>query len=179
MRMMVEALMTSPSATRGELYRVEGQLLQERTMPAPHRDIQEWFLRLPSGEPVVVYLPARDAMALNADGQVVTIDARFYKVLEAIARDQQVRKYPAFFGRSPRLLAQTRSAVTERMDILILLGFIAILVCVGLALIAYARRQMNSTTRQPHRPVQPRPRATEDPANALRELRSQAERKST
>ncbi|MAT81657.1 MAG: hypothetical protein CMJ29_08430 [Phycisphaerae bacterium] len=171
---VVDDLLDSPGATRGELYRVEGRQLQQRTMLAPHQDIVEWFLRMPSGEPVIVYLPLRDARSLKADGKGVTVDARFYKVVAALARDQQLRRYPAFFGRSPRLLAESRSVVTEQMDILLLLGFLALLVIIGLALIAYARRQVRREPHQIHRPLRAWPASEDDPAEALRELRSQS-----
>ncbi|MEE2908505.1 MAG: hypothetical protein VX527_11825 [Planctomycetota bacterium] len=176
LRLSVSTLLATPSATRGELYRIEGQFLDRRRMPPPHSDIDEWFLRLPSGEPVAVYLPSDHAKGLEADGRPISIDARFYKVIEANARDGQVRQYPAFFGRSPRMLAETRAAAMERMDILVLLGFLILLVIVAFAVMALARKQRRPRPQLERSPVEPQGNMSDDPAVALRELRSQGER---
>ena len=176
LRVVIANLLSSPAATRGELYRVEGQFLERRVMPAPYADIEEWFLRLPSGEPIAVYLPSDHATDMVADGRPVSIDARFYKVLEAVARDGQVHRYPAFFGASPRMLADNQAAALERMDILMLLGFLALLVMVALVVMAFARRQGRPRPRPGPAPVEDRGDMPDDPAAALRELRSRGER---
>lgn len=176
LQVFVEDLLADPSASRGDLYRVEGQFLQRRNMPPPYQEIEEWFLRLPSGDPVAVYLPVEDAQAMDVEGQSISIDARFYKVLQAVARDQQLHRYPAFFGRSPQLLSKNSSAAVERMDILVLLGFLVLLVIIGLVVMAFARRQKRVLPRWSPGPVEPRANITDDPAVALRELRAKAER---
>ena len=116
---------------------------------------------------------------MDVEGQSISIDARFYKLLQAVARDQQLHRYPAFFGRSPQLHLKNRSAAMERMDILVLLGFLVLLVIIGLVVMAFARRQKRVLPRRSPGPVEPRANITDDPAVALRELRAKAERNQT
>ncbi|MHC4990525.1 MAG: hypothetical protein ACYTGC_06050, partial [Planctomycetota bacterium] len=98
-----DAMLEAPAAFRGDLCRVRGAIQQRNTLRAPDPQVTAWFLRTDDGRPLLVYVV--DAPATSdtfRDGQVVTIDARFYKRVELTARDGRSRSYPAFVGAFPR-----------------------------------------------------------------------------
>ncbi|MCH2132295.1 MAG: hypothetical protein MK116_00960 [Phycisphaerales bacterium] len=174
LRLVAERLLESPEAARGELHRVEGRLAERRSMASPYEDLEEWFLRLPTGEPIAVYLPSISVPGGIKTGRPVTIDARFYKVMTARARDGQQRRYLAFFGAAPQPVLAQRAAVLQRMDIMVLLGLLVLLAIVFLAVFAMARKQPTRRERVSPDPVEQRPEIPDDPAAALRYLRAQA-----
>ena len=175
-RMQVSSILDSPADVRGDLYRIQGRLLESRQMPQPHQEIEEWMMRLVSGEPVVVYLPASQASNFIGDGRVVSIEARFFRIIEARSRDGVARRYPTFFGAHPVSVGRADVMVWEQMDILMLLGFMILLVVVGLVVMVMARRQGRRHPAFKPRVSENRSPFPDDPVDALKELRSRSER---
>ena len=175
-RMTVDSILASPEDVRGVIFRVEGSLLESRRMPTPHQSISEWMMRLVSGEPVVVYLPTSQAAGFDGDGQVVSIESRFFRNIEVRSRDGQLRGYPTFFGAYPVGLGRGKTIVWEQMDILMLLGFMILLVVVGLLVMTMARRQGRRHPVRSARLIENQSPIADDPVAALETLRSQSER---
>ena len=138
LQLPLDRLLASPESARGAAYRVEGLLQERRAMPFPYQDLEEWFIRVIDRTPVIVYVPA-DQPPLSA-GQPVRVDARFYKVLEARARDQQVRRYPTFIGHEIEEAMTQRRSRFAQVDILLLLGFLVLMVIVLVIVAGFARR---------------------------------------
>ena len=175
-RMKVASILASPEEVRGAIFRVEGSLLESRRMPPPHQSIEEWMVRLVSGEPVVVYLPVSQASGFKGDGRVVSIEARFFRNIQVRSRDGQLRGYPTFFGVHPISLGRGKAILWEQMDILMLLGFMILLVVVGLLVVTMARRQSHRHPMRKARLIENQSPISDDPVAALKELRSQSER---
>ena len=143
-------------------------------MRSPCQDMEEWFIRLSTGEPLALYVPAGQIDV--SPGQLVEVDALFYKVLKAKAADGQIRRYPVFVGGIARWPSDTtRSRIGwQRMDVLMLLGFMLLLAMVMVGVTLLARRQLPSERRQVVPMVEGGGDLPDDPAEALHELRSRA-----
>jgi hypothetical protein len=98
----VRAMRDNPSAYRGQVCRIRGELLQQTQLARPFDSVMEWFIaNAGTGLPVIVYvvdLDQRDGFALH---ESVQVDAVFYKRVDFVARDQQLHRYPAFVGTAP------------------------------------------------------------------------------
>ena len=170
----VSRLLQDPSSSRGVLHRIEGRLQDQRSMASPHDDMEEWFIRLSSGEPLALYVPA--GQPEFSSGQFVQVEAYFYKVLKARASDGRIRRYPVFLGGRVHPLAKVAGdrKTWQQMDILMLLGFMLLLVVVLVVVMLLARRQLPSESRKVVSMVDQGTDVPDDPAAALRELRSRA-----
>ena len=175
-RIQRESLLESPDEARGDVFRIRGRLIETRRLPDPHQAIEEWMIRLVSGEPLIVYLPASNASGFSGDGRVVSIDARFFRNIELRSRDGRLRAYPTFFGVSASAVGRAETMVLEQMDILMLLGFMVLLVIVGLAVVVFARRQGWQHSAREARVIETGSPIADDPVAALKELRDRNER---
>jgi hypothetical protein len=173
------AMIDNPSAYRGDLCRVRGALQQHNRLPPPHEAIWEWFVRTDSGRPVIVYVVDLDDAARFMDGRTVEVDARFYKRVDARAREGTIRQYAAFVGAFPRAMGATgaasaRGAAAERLWL--------IAAPTGAMLVVFIVLLMLARRREPAKPRVTRgPRANvdqeelpDDPAEALAELKRRA-----
>ncbi|HRP61908.1 MAG TPA: hypothetical protein PK400_01295 [Phycisphaerales bacterium] len=96
-----DAMTADPDSFRGELCLVLGRLEQRTALPAPYDVGEEWFIRDRSGQPVIVYVVGVDG-ARFTEGQKLRIVSRFYKRVDAQARDGAIRQYAAFVGARPQ-----------------------------------------------------------------------------
>ncbi len=176
----LEAMMAEPDAFRGDLCRVTGTIQQQTPLGRPYTGVAEWFLRDEEERPFLVFVTdrglAKSSGKVFADGNRVRIVARFYKRVDALARDGTVHMYPAFVGRFPRSLMAADAAWGGLWAVA---GPVAVMLVVFAILLGYARRGGRS---RPHRvpvagefPVQVHQRLPDDPAEALAELRRRAE----
>jgi hypothetical protein len=95
----LDAMIAAPDDYRGDLCRLDG-VLQQRTMLAPPWEgIGEWFVRDAAGRPVLVYVVG-DERGIP-EGTPVRLHARFYKTVDARARDGETHRYAAFVGAGP------------------------------------------------------------------------------
>ena len=85
-----------PEALRGHPLLVVGRLEQSDPLARPWDAYREWFLRLPNDRVVAVYVPIEDD---RPPGTRVRVVGRFYKRIQAEARDGTTRVYPAMVGR--------------------------------------------------------------------------------
>jgi hypothetical protein len=101
----VEAMLVSPDRWRGELCRIDGVIQQRHTLDRPFEGVREWFLRLDDGRPILLFISGLDEPEASRfrDGRRVIAYARFYKRIDAMARDGKQHAYPAFVGRRPVL----------------------------------------------------------------------------
>jgi hypothetical protein len=182
----IEAMIADPDEYRGELYRIVGALQQRTRLDRPWQGVWEWFVRDDSGRPVIVYVTGLmpEDEAHFRDGRRVLIYARYYKRIDAVARDGQLRSYAAFVGAHPSPASGAASdasafSVVLALAALVLVGLVVVLVLVFVA----ARRQRS---RRPARRALPGAEAEatavddggplpDDPAEALAELRRRAE----
>lgn len=95
------AVQTDPDAYRGDLFRIRGQLLQITRMKRPYETVYEWFVRLPSGRPVFVYVAELPDPDLFQAEQHVEVLGRFYKVMTMSDRQDRRQRYSAFVGALP------------------------------------------------------------------------------
>lgn len=96
-----DAMTADPDSLRGELCLVLGRLEQRTPLPTPYDVGEEWFIRDRSGQPVIVYVVGVDG-ARFTEGQKLRVVSRFYKRVDAQARDGVVRQYAAFVGARPQ-----------------------------------------------------------------------------
>ena len=87
-----------PDASRGELYRTFGRLEQVFPLEEPYDHAIECFVRLQTGEPILVYVPVRFMGSDTRAGESIDVIARFYKRIDDTARDGISRSYAAFIG---------------------------------------------------------------------------------
>ncbi|MCI0363783.1 MAG: hypothetical protein L0219_07870 [Phycisphaerales bacterium] len=98
------AMLARPAEFRGDLCRIQGRLEQQTRLGSRHEDVAEWFIRASDGQPIVIYIVGAAGLhGRFVDGGKVEVDARFYKRVDAMARDGQRRSYPAFVGAFPRI----------------------------------------------------------------------------
>jgi len=88
---------SDPDRHRGVSALIVGRLEQSHPLPRPHDAIVEWFVRLPDGHPVAVYVPRVEDLE---PGARVRVAARFYKRLAGSSRDGTVSNWAAFGGRA-------------------------------------------------------------------------------
>jgi MprA protease rhombosortase-interaction domain-containing protein len=182
-----EAMAANPDEFRGDLCRIGGVLAQHTQLAPPFEHVQEWFVRLPDGRPVITYVSQPPDQF--ADGHPLEIDARFYKRIDFVARDGQKRSYAAFVGAFPRAIgpAEVRAPTSDPYGrVWLVAAPILAMLVVFAGLLIYARRRRASAM---HRAL---PRSLgvdqgvpaqvdstqglpDDPAQALAELKRQAD----
>jgi hypothetical protein len=171
----LDSMLAEPAAHRGRLCRVAGSIQQQTPLAYPYEDVGEWVVRDVAGRPILVYVCGLAPDHGFRVGRQVVIPARFYKRVDAVALDGRLHRYPAFIGAFPRPAAADEGwarlwTVTVP---------VAIMLVVFLLLLLYARRGQGPMRRRAatagpwadHRDE----RLPEDPAEALAELRRQAE----
>ena len=174
-----EAMVDDPDAYRGELCRVVGAIGQQTRLPAPYDAATEWFVRDDTGRPILVYVVGLDPAAPFRYGERIVILGRFYKRVEAVARDGVVRAYPALVGAFPRRLAA--GAGGEWGGLWVVAFPVAFMLVIFLVLFVYVTRRRRPTHAYLALATHLAPDATEgpplpaDPAEALAELRRRAE----
>jgi hypothetical protein len=180
----LDALLEDPDAHRGALCRVEGRLVQRSPLDGAFAGVREWFIRGNVGRPVIVFVVGLDDADAAAfpDGADVRADGRFYKRIDALARDGRTRSYPAFVAAHPTRLGAPDRAPVAGWSVVIVLGAIvlALLVIWAVTLrVARRGRKRGYAPRPSPRGVEPE-RLDEggplpdDPAAALGELRQRA-----
>ena len=110
----VESMLTDPDQFRGDLCLIRGRIEQVEQLRPPYAEVDAWFVRLGSGEPVLVYVDFRQdevsASSINPNdferGMHVEVATRFYKryAFETVGRDGRMRAYAAFVGKWPKRL---------------------------------------------------------------------------
>ena len=85
-----------PEGRRGHPFLIAGRLEQSNRLAPPFDSIVEWFVRLPGGDAVAVYLPAEEDAGA---GDRVRLVGRFYKRLSGVSRAGTPSKWAAFGGR--------------------------------------------------------------------------------
>jgi hypothetical protein len=139
----IEVMITSPDDYRGDLCRIVGVIQQQTALPRPWEGASEWFLRNDAGRPIIVFITGLTGeQDVFRDGGRVMVYARFYKRIDAEARDGQVHRYAAFVGAHPVMMdASPRGAGAFpgvfALAILVIVGLAAVLI----ALLVLARRQ--------------------------------------
>jgi hypothetical protein len=172
----LEQMQAEPAAYRGQLFRVEGRLELQTPLAYPYEDVSEWVVRDRSDRLALVFVCGLDPGHEFQPDRTVVVLARFYKRVDAVARDGRLHRYPAFVGAFPEPGAGGEGwgrlwTVTVP---------VAVMLVVFLLLLVYARRGQG--------PMRGRVGATgpliteqgdehlpDDPANALAELRRRAE----
>ena len=91
-----DQVLDDPDSMRGEPVLLSGRLEQSQPLSRPWDAFTEWFVRAPDGRAFAVYVPLEDD---RESGESVRVPARFYKRIQATARDETVRRYPALVGR--------------------------------------------------------------------------------
>jgi hypothetical protein len=172
----LERMLAHPETYRGTLCRLEGSLEQQAPLAPPWEGMAEWFVRDDAGRPILVYVAGLQPGRGFRGGRPVVILARFYKRVDAVARDGRTHRYPAFVGAHPLALGSPDRGWARLWAVTIP---VAAMLVVFLLLLVYARRG--------HGPMRGRAGAggvwteemdeplPEDPAEALAELRRRAE----
>ncbi len=177
----LDAMVAEPEAYRGQLYEIVGRLQQQTRIDQANEGVVEWFIRDEQGRPILTYVVGVQPDHAFRDGEQVQIVARFYKRVDAVARDGKVHQYPAFVGVfSTRVIAgDERWLGLWAVAIPVVVMFVLFLL-----LLIYVRRGRPAVgaRRSIVRPVvealaevdDPAP-LPDDPAQALAELRRRAE----
>ena len=169
-----QQLLADPAANRGELFQLAGTLEQPAWLPPPDQAIAEWFVRDAAGRPMLVYVCGLPSDHSFRDGQSVTLPARFYKRVDARARDGRVHEYAAFVGAYPRPVSGSGGLG----QLWIVVVPVAVMLVVFLALLVYARRRGRPARRITRFVVPPlpggEPPLPNDPVEALGEMRRRA-----
>ncbi len=166
-------VLADPAANRGELFQLAGTLEQPAWLPPPDDAIAEWFVRDAAGRPMIVYVCGLSPDHSFRDGQLVTLPARFYKRVDARARDGRVHGYAAFVGAYPRHVPGG-GGLGHLWKVAVP---VAVMLIVFLALLAYARRggrPARRVTRYVGSLPGGEPPLPDDPVEALGELRRRA-----
>ena len=168
-----EQLLADPAANRGELFQLAGTLEQPAWLPPPDQAVAEWFVRDAAGRPMLVYVCGLPSDHSFRDGQSVTLPARFYKRVDARARDGRVHEYAAFVGAYPRPLRGS-GGLGQLWNIVVP---VVVMLVVFLALLVYAHRGGRPVRRDSRFvPSLPggEPPLPDDPVEALGEMRRRA-----
>jgi len=184
-----KALLERPAEFRGDLCRIAGRIQQRAQLPPPFEMMTEWFIRIETGLPVIVYVAGLEPGTGFDEGRLIEIDARFFKRIDLTARDGKVHGYPAFVGAFPRLIAKAAAPQPQPIGprrLWLIAGPVVAMLIVFAALFLYVRRQQKR--RAPHRwwrrtrdleptaePVDGGASLPDDPAEALAELKRRAE----
>jgi hypothetical protein len=177
------AILADPDAFRGELFQLEGTIQQRTRLAQPYQHAVEWFLRDEAGTPFIVYLHDRGLGEAREDGDRINILARFYKRIDAVARDGKSRSYPAFVGAFPRLAAPGASTPPPPpAPLKTIVIAVTALVAGFIILLLLARRNREPVPRrvwagaeENARSLDASPPLPDDPAAALAELRRRAD----
>jgi hypothetical protein len=168
-----DQLLADPAANRGKLFQLAGTLEQPAWLPPPDDAIAEWFVRDAAGRPMLVYVCGLTLDDSFHDGQAVTLPARFYKRIDARARDGRIHGYAAFVGAYPRPVSGG-GGLGHLWKVVVP---VAVMLVVFLVLLVYARRG-DRPARRVSRLVLPvpggEPPLPDDPVEALGELRRRA-----
>jgi len=169
----LESVLADPAANRGELFQLAGTLEQPAWLPRPDDAIAEWFVRDDAGRPMLVYVCGLTLNDSFHDGQAVTLPARFYKRIDARARDGRVHGYAAFVGAYPRPVSGG-GGLGHLWKVVVP---VAVMLVVFVALLVYAHRGAKPA-RRAARFVPPlsggEPPLPDDPVEALGEMRRRA-----
>jgi hypothetical protein len=172
----LDALLADPALHRGRLFRVAGVVQQQVPLAYPYEHVDEWFLRDGAGRPMIVYVCGLDPGHEFRDGRAAVLTARFYKRVDAQARDGRLHRYPAFVGAFPRPDPAAREGWGR---LWLVTAPVAVMLVVFLLLLLYARRgggpmRARGATAGPW--IDPGDEGLpDDPADALAELRRRAE----
>lgn len=169
-----------PADYRGDLCLLTGVIHQQTGLPVPYESVSEWFLRDDAGLPMLIYvtgLPLESGAGF-AEGDRVQIVARFYKRVDFIARDGIQRSYAAFVGSKPKKLGLIAGDPLSGMWLMVIP--VVFLALVFIILFAYVRHQKkrshrHSTPLMTKTVVDEAGALSDDPAQALSELRQQAD----
>jgi hypothetical protein len=171
----LDRIVADPAAQRGAVYRVAGRIQQQVPLAYPYENVVEWFVRDDAGRPMIVYVRGLGPGHGFRDGRAVVVPARFYKRVDAEARDGRLHRYAAFVGAFPRPAGE--GGGWGRLWVVTVL--VVVMLVVFLLLLLYARRGQGPMRA---RAVigGPWPGAgddglPDDPAEALAELRRRAE----
>ncbi|MHC4079754.1 MAG: hypothetical protein ACYSU2_00375 [Planctomycetota bacterium] len=172
----LEQLLTEPAAHRGQLFRVAGGLEQQTPLAYPYEDVSEWVVRDRSGRLALVFVCGLDPDHGFQPDRPVEILARFYKRVDAVARDGRLHRYPAFVGAFPE--SGAGGAGWGRLWTVTVP--VAVMLVVFLLLLLYARRGQGPMRGRvgatgPWTTEQGDEHLPDDPAEALAELRRRAE----
>ncbi len=169
----LEHVLADPAANRGALFQVAGTLEQPAWLPPPDDAVAEWFVRDDAGRPMLVYVCGLPFDHAFRDGQSVTLPARFYKRVDARARDGRVHGYAAFVGAYPRHVPGG-GGLGHLWKVAVP---VAVMLIVLVVLLAYARRggrPARRVTRFVGSLPGGEPPLPDDPVEALGELRRRA-----
>ncbi|MHC4414776.1 MAG: hypothetical protein ACYS0G_05785 [Planctomycetota bacterium] len=166
-------MLQRPDAHRGELCRITGRIQQQSRLDRPHQNVLEWFIRDEGDRAILVYVARLERSDQFRDGQQVMILARFYKRVDATARDGKVRGYPALVGAFPTVIGSGDEGWAR---LWVVSGPVLVMLVAFLLLLLYARRGRGPTRRRARPVVGPAVDETlpDDPAEALAELRRRA-----
>ena len=122
-------------------------------------------------------------MSPSRDGQEIMIVGRFYKRVDAAARDGRARSYPAFVGRYPTVIPPAGGTGAAGVSIALPAALVAGLLALFALLLLVIRRQRRD--RPLRRPIQVDGAASpeldagselsDDPAEALHQLKQRSE----
>lgn len=174
-----QAILENPDQFRGELCKITGKLQQHNPLPGLNKGIGEWFVRDTDSRPILVYIVKNIDDQTFRDGQSIEIIARFYKRVDAVAKDGKQHSYAAFVGAFPKSALFTLGAASPTGNPMLVLAIpVAVGLLVFVFLLAYTRRLKRNTKAH-------EPRSTEsqqededvslpnDPAKALTQLKRQ------
>lgn len=176
-----DALLADPDAHRGDLCRLSGVVQQVTPLARPHEAATECFVRDAAGRPLLVYIVglSPEDRDVFAPGRDIALYARFYKRVDAEARDGAMRRYPAFVGARP-WRPTPRDAATSVLPVVaaLVLGLGAVF----LLLLLLTRRQRRTLPVRRARPspdeepaeLDDQPPLPDDPTEALAELKRRA-----
>jgi hypothetical protein len=171
-----EAMSSGPDDYRGDLCRVAGVLQQRTPLDGPWAGVGEWFVRDAEGRPLLVYVVGDDGTI--REGTAVRIHARFYKPVDAVARDGETHRYAAFVGALPEIAAGATGS--DAGILLVLAPALGAMGAVFIVLILLVRRQRARPRRggsgaAPEAEVDDGAGLPDDPVEALAEMRRRAE----
>ncbi|UCD75047.1 MAG: hypothetical protein JSV91_14835 [Phycisphaerales bacterium] len=176
-----EAMLADPDAFRGDLCRLAGRIEQQTPLEPPYDMAEEWFIRNDQGRPILVYVAGLEGSEGLEPGAGVEIFARFYKRVDAMARDGQAHSYPAFVGALPQPLNRRTAGIDDWRHLwIVAIAIVIMLIALLLLMMALRRTSRRISARRP--PAAPDETDEEDPgtlpddpAAALDELKRRAE----
>lgn len=104
----LSAMIENPGKYRGDLCLLSGVIQQQTILGGFDVMVREVFLRDDQGRPFLIYVVqadnGSDPPSALSDGTTIEIAGRFYKRVDATARDGTHMSYAAFVGSHPRIL---------------------------------------------------------------------------